>query len=631
MRLDTVQLFPHVERMLLVFRGVTDVVEDDASDVQQLVAACEHAGSPRPLSHYEAVLAERLDKKRGALAALRDRDLMPPGPGAKTSIDELVDPDLATPFENLKRNNLQRKADQQFEQAREKMRAQGLDPDEHLPKGEAPSEDRYVAGSLDEVEGVVERVREDAAKLKAQAEAGRASAEEQARAQCKANGLDFDKVLAEQKAKSGGPPKFSAAAEMQKLRDVLVLTQNAGMAAPELQAQLDDPHLYDKLKATEQRLLGMYRKHAHRLAEAPPADPALVERARIELPAGTQGGVSFAGRDLTGVDLSGLDLRGVDLSEALLEGANLQGADLRGADLRGAVLARANLRGADLYGAQMARTNFGRATLVDAKLGGGVDMTRTIFNGSDLTGADLKGAKMNRVDLSEAIFCDTDMAQVECEHINIMKSDLRGVSLAGASFKKCNLIEVDLSGVDLTGADLTGTAMVTVKADRAVFRHATLVKLRVVHGSSMEGADFSDARLSAANMRKTKLAGCDFSRAELGAADLSECDLRGARFYRATGREMRLTKADLSQAVFTGANLMCALVDRAKLHGTSFLGANLFRADFAKVDVDGGTVMKDANMTQLRFVEARRPHGTELSSRRSSMAARRSPAPTWPA
>ncbi len=54
---------------------------------------------------------------------------------------------------------------------------------------------------------------------------------------------------------------------------------------------------------------------------------------------------------------------------------------------------------------------------------------------------------------------------------------------------------------------------------------------------------------------------------------------------------------------------MLAILDRARLHGATFLGANLFRADLAKVEVDAGTVMKDANMTQMRFVQARRTSG----------------------
>lgn len=608
MRLDTVQLFPGVEQMVVIFRGLTRVTEDDASDVLQLVAACEALGAPRSVEHYKGVLAERLDKKRGALASLRDTDLMPPGPGASVALAEIADPDLAAPIELLKSKNMHSRLDHELAQGRARIAAMGLDPDEHLPLAPRPEPDA-TPPSLDELEAIVTQAKAEGARAMADAEAKRERAETQARERCQEAGLDYDKAVAEQQKKQGGPPTFSAAVELQKLRDAQQLAANAGVKLPALEAQLQDPELRRRLQTAEDGLRDMYRKHAHQMPAAQAAAASFSERARIELPAGAGGGVSFAGRDLTGVDLSGLDLRGVDLSSAFLEGASLAGSNLTGADLTRAVLTRADLTGADLTGARLAGCNLGRAVLAGAKLLGGIDLTRAVLAGADLTGASFCGARLDRVDLAEATFRDTDFTGVVGVNINFMSSDLRGLKLAGASFVKCNFIEVDLSGVDLTGADLSSAAFVSVKADGAVLRGARLVKLRAVRETSFEGADFTEAVLTSANLRQCRLAGCDFTRAELGGADLSECDLRRARFYRATGREARFTKADLSQAVFTGANLMCALLDRAKVHGTSFLGANLFRADLAKVDVDGATVMKDANMTQMRFVQARGTRG----------------------
>lgn len=609
MRLDTLQLFPGAPAMLVLFRGITAVVEDDASDVLQLIAACEEIGAPRPVEHYRAVLEERLDKKRGALASLRDSDLMPRGPGAVVSLTEIADPDLATPPEFLKLKNMRSKSEREREAARARIKAAGLDPEEHLPAALPPEPDTR-APALDEVEGILLKMKEQTTKAKAEAADMRVRAETEARRQSRAAGRDYDATVAAQKATGGGPPSFSAAAELQKLRDALAQSKRAGTTIPGLEAQLASPELGEKLQKAEDTFRDMYRKHAHRFPAAQPAAPALTERARIELPAGAQGGVSFAGRDLTGVDLAGLDLHGIDLSAALLEGANLSGADLSGADLSGAVLTRADLTGAKLTGAKLAGCNLGQASLVGAKVEGGVDLTRAVLAGADLTGASFRGARMSRVDLGEAIFQDTDFSGVVGQNINFMSSDLRGLKLASASFVKCNFLEVDLGGVDLTGADLSSAAFLGVKAAGAVFRDAKLTKLRAVRGTTFEGADFTGALLDRANLRGMNLAGCDFSRAEIGGADLSECDLRGACFYRATGREVRFTKADLSQASLVDANLMFALLDRAKLHGTSFLGANLFRADLAKVDVDGATLMKEANLTQIRFVEARRPRGS---------------------
>ncbi len=605
MRLETVQLLPRAERALILFRGVTEVVEDDASDVVQLVAGCEAIGAPRSVAHYRAVLEERLDKKRGALASLRDSDLMPEGEAGKTSIAELVDEDLGTPFEDLKRQNMRRKAEAELDATRARIRAAGLDPDEHLP-AELPPDPSYAVASLDDLEDTVLRAHEQIEAAKVTGEAKRKEAEAGARKQMADAGLDFDAAVEAQKKKGGGPPKLTAAGELSRLRDLATLSENGGVPLPTVTAALADPRLPGKLQAAEDATRDAYRRNAHRMNAADASDRPTTERARVELPAGAAGGVSFARRDLTGVDLSGLDLRGIDLRDAFLEAASLAGANLAGADLGNAVLARADLSGADLTGARLAGANLGKATLRGAKLGGGADLTGAILGGADLTEASFAGARLVRTDVSEAVFRDTDFTGVIGENLTFMASDLRGLKLAGASLRKCNFIDVDLGGVDLEGADLEGAAFVGVRADRAIFRRAKLAKLRVVKDSTLEGADFTGAHLEQANLRGTKLAGADFSGAELGGADLSECDLRGARFYRATGREVRMTKADLSQASLVGANLMFALLDRAKLHGTSFLGANLFRADLAKVDVDGATVTTEANLKQIRFVKARR-------------------------
>jgi uncharacterized protein YjbI with pentapeptide repeats len=52
---------------------------------------------------------------------------------------------------------------------------------------------------------------------------------------------------------------------------------------------------------------------------------------------------------------------------------------------------------------------------------------------------------------------------------------------------------------------------------------------------------------------------------------------------------------------------MFALLQKARLAGASFRGANLFRADLLRVEVDGATDTKQANLTQIRYTDARRP------------------------
>ena len=60
----------------------------------------------------------------------------------------------------------------------------------------------------------------------------------EARAACEEAGLDYDGLKAKQEQEGGGPPKFSADAELQRLRDIVALGKNAGTNFPEAEALL---------------------------------------------------------------------------------------------------------------------------------------------------------------------------------------------------------------------------------------------------------------------------------------------------------------------------------------------------------------------------------------------------------
>jgi len=608
MRMDTLQLYPDALTMVVIYRGVTPIVEDDASDVFHLVAACDAPGALRPIDHYRAVLSERLDMKRAAEASLRQGDLMPPGPAATVRFDEIGDPDLQAQPGQLRARNAHRRASRELEVQRRQLAARGEDPDKYLPRALPPLRVPTVT-SAEEHDAWRAEIREQAARTRAAATEARERAEAGARRACEAAGSDYDAILAENKRRAAGPPRLSAWRELGKLRSLVADARRAGRPNHEAEARLSDPSLAEKLRRAEEAQRDMYRKHAHEGEAAMPADAALAERARIELPAGARGGVRFEERDLTGVDLHGLDLRGVDLHKAFLEGADLSGCDLRGANLTGAVLARARLDGADLTGARLAGANLGKASLVGVTLEGNADLTGAVLVGADLTRASLRTARLDRVDLSEARFQDTDFSGVEGEGVTFTRADLRGLKLGGARLRKGRFLDVDATGVDFSGTDLTAATFHGAKASRAIFRGAKLEKLRAVRGSVFDGADFLGAKLERANLRFMSLVGCDLSGAEMDGADLTECDLQAANLHRAVARGARFVKADLRRANLTAANLMRALMGGANLRGANLTGANLFRADLCRAEVDRATITKDANLTQIRFVQARRPDG----------------------
>ncbi len=216
-RLDTVHLFPRAERGVLLFRAVSPVAEDDAADVLQLMVACEAPEAPRPVEHYRRVLAERLDRERGYLAALRDSDLMPaPRAAAKPLAEERLD--LPPPPEKRLEKNQRRRAELELERMREQIRQQGLDPDKHVPAALPPDP---PAPNLDDLGAYIETAMATADQKMLEAQTNRTKAQQEARERCKELGLDYDKLLEKNQGKQGGPPKYSADAELARMRQTV--------------------------------------------------------------------------------------------------------------------------------------------------------------------------------------------------------------------------------------------------------------------------------------------------------------------------------------------------------------------------------------------------------------------------
>ncbi len=608
MRLDTLHLFPHHKRGIVVFRGLTEVSEDDAADIKQLVAACERPGEPRPSSHYKRVLAQRMDKEKGGLYALRDSDLFPKrDPNAPRFDDEtLGDTEELLKLDNLVNENMRRKREQQLEEAREMLRAHGINPDEHVPKElpppEEPPDTEDLVEYVEEQEKLAERAQADAKKKQEEAMAS-------LRQQCEQTGVDLDKLIADKKADQAGPPKFSAQEELQKIADQVQLGRNAGMPMEQAEARLADPDFEQKLEDAEKRLFEVYRKYGQHFDPAARLDGDEAASVRAEVVRALAANESLAGKDLTGADLSGLDLSNADLAGAFLEAANLSNTNLSEANLADAVLVRADLTGAKLTAAKVAAANFGGATLHGTDLSGGLDLSDAVFAQAELIGTDLRGANLDKADFMDARLHDCNLSGVRAKQLLFISSekdqglDLSSLNMSGSELHECIFTYSNLENVDLSGASFCGSVLFASSAAGANFDGADCSNLRVVYESSMAGATFRKTKLEGANLRSSNLKGCDFSGAEMTGADLSESDLEDAIFYQAVAPKSLMMKANLKNANLTSANLMEAILQKANIDGANFQGANLFRVDFAKVKGNRTTNFEDANMKHIRFVD----------------------------
>jgi uncharacterized protein YjbI with pentapeptide repeats len=597
MRLTTVWLFPHAERYLLVYHGLQEVAEEDAADVLQAMIAAEGLGEPRPVEHYQQVLAQRLDPDRGALYALRDKDLLPDlapaedePDGAMAAMDGLME------TEGLRQKYQRQRLEREIEEARALVASQGLDPDIHGPPLLPPEEPEP---SLDELPEMFEKLERDAERMRKEAEEQQQKRKEELRTRLTADGLDADAILAEAEQPPAGPPRFSAHAEIDTRRAQLADRRALGLPPDPLDRMAEDPEEHRRLFETEDRMREGYRQMAHHQGAAPRLAGAEADAARVAALKSLAEGGSLARHDLTGFDLSGLDLRGVDLNGAWLENANLAGTNLAGANLSEAVLARADLTEADLSGAHLRKANLGLAQLVRTRADG-ADLSEAILGKARLDGATFRKATLESADLKEAEIQAADMTGAVLREAMFLNDDLRGLRLAGADLGKAILLEVDVRGVDFSGASLEGATFLKARGEGAVFAGARMANARFVQQGDFAGADFREAILERANLRGTRLSGSDFSGARLGGADLSECDLTGASLSRANARDALFTKANLSGAQLVSANLMSALLQRANLAGADLRGANLFQADLARVLTDAATELQEANLKKAR-------------------------------
>lgn len=594
--LTTVWFFPHAERCLLVFHGWREVLEEDAADVLQSVVAAESFGAAKPVEHYQEELAQRLDPDHGPVRALEDEALLPAGlPAEPDQANAEMDALLTT--EGLLSKHQRKRQEREVEEARAFVAGLGLDPDLYAPEPLPPQE---AAPSLKDVPRLADEMMREGERQREEEEERQHARKEELRTLLTAEGLDADAILSQAEQPVSGPPRFSAAEELEKLRTLSAESRARGFPVEELDAYVADPEYNRMLQDAEQNMREGYRQAAHLQAAAPRFSGDDAKRSRAAAQATLEDLGHLAGVDLTGFDLSGLNLRGVDLHGAWLENANLRRTNLEGANLSGAVLARADLTDALLTHADLRKANLGLAQLVGTRAEGAA-FSEAILVEARLENADLRAASFDGADLRDVKAGSTDMSNANLAGTVFLKLDLRGLRLAGADLSQCMFIEVDARSVDFSGASLEEATFQKAQAAGAVFSGARVANARFVDGCAFERADFRGADLRGVNLRGAKLIGSDFSDASLTGADLSECELSETRFVRATACDARFNKANLIRAQMASINLMAASLQHANLAGADLHGANLFQADLARVTADSATNVRRANRKKARF------------------------------
>lgn len=600
LRKTTVWLFPEALRGVIVHHGVVEVEEDDAADVEAIVAGADAPDALRPMQHFLDVMAVRTDRskpERALASILDDGALLPPGQGS-TFGEELDRERLATTPENLRVARQWQKARRTVDAARADIEAQGLDADEYGPKPMPPSPP--PTPRLDEVEALVEKH-----------DAQMAAWRERGAAEHAAGMKQLDEALAEvgvgdrsqeSELAQCGPPKLDPNA--QRAAIAAVAAELDSEAFEFLREMAEGPRFRALFEMATRESRAAYRRSAH-LQRPFSEQPELRAERRARFLELLEANAPMREIDLSCADLSGLDLRKRDLRGAWLESADLTDADLSGAQLDDAVLARARIVRTKMLGCLLRGANLGAASIEGADLSG-VDLSNAQLMRAKLVEVVLAGAKLEGQAPFEAELRRCDLSRADLKGAQMVRVTIDGIKLAEADLSGSSWIEVSLASADLRGAKLDRAVIYASPLAGAALDGAKMTNAVLVNGTALTRASLKGADLSRANLRGLDLSQADFEGAILDGADLGTANLSGAKLDGARARGALAISAVLAGATARGSDWKDALLTKADVRGADLRGASLFGSDLAWLHGDAETKIDGADTTRARVKPQRK-------------------------
>jgi uncharacterized protein YjbI with pentapeptide repeats len=499
MNLDTLLAELDKEKLVLTWRGLVPVAQDDLGDVRTVLIASEKlADAELPLSHYLEILAAfeadplEIDKH------------VPGGRKAQATLRQAMDDDAAHP--------------------------------------ERTPEERALA-FLKNDDVTMEMVPEDH-------RAGMAGAIAQAKEKLAA---PPPTLPARSARPNPGEAMRTLVAKLEdgvkKLRALTLASGEPTKEVEELEQMLNDPQM-------RKMIAGLAPAEPEEIG--PGKDLSERNLFRMDLTGRDLSGANLAGAVLFGARLSGAKLVGANLKEAILMEADLSAADLSDADLSRSVLGRARAPGANLQ-----RVKLDQALLQDADLRGATLGQATchmmILSGSDLTDANLRGCNFSKAFADSAVLERSDFSEAKLVNCTFQRAKAGGVILARALLTNSSFSESDLRRANLVEARGEGTNWMRAVLEEADFRFAILPSAHFMEAKATE-ARFSGADLRGSEFLRACLDRVDFVRANLFEASFNKAIVNGTKFVDANLYQSRFLGAFGKGCDFNGANLKRAIL-----------------------------------------------------------------------
>lgn len=336
---------------------------------------------------------------------------------------------------------------------------------------------------------------------------------------------------------------------VKQLRALTVKDSESSKGVEELEQLLEDPQV-------KRMLASVVPVRPEEIV--PGADLAGRNLSRMDLSGRDLSGANLEGAILMGANLGGARLAGANLKQAILGEANLERADLTDANLSKAMLAGARAPGANLKRATLDMAVFQKVDLEGATLAQAT-CQMMILSESNLTDANLKGCNFFKAFAEGAVFERADFTEAKLVNCTFMRSKAEGLTLTKASLTNTSFADTDLRRAKLVEARGEGTNFSRAVLEDADFSFAALPAAHFME-SKATGAKFSGADLRRSEFYRACLDRADFLKANLLGANLNKAILNGTRFVEANLYDSRFLGASGKGCDFNGANLKRAMM-----------------------------------------------------------------------
>jgi uncharacterized protein YjbI with pentapeptide repeats len=444
MNLDTLSVDMEKEQLVLVWRGVGEVISDELEGIENIFVFSEPLNTP-PVTRDAAY---KLFQKQLA----PEQEMKTPEPEAKIDVEAEITRDEA--------------------EMRDELKKAGLDPS---MLDTPPSRKQMIA----ETRSMLKQQYTALGMNPSRADEWEPPPDESERMQkefMKEYGIEF--------------PEFEVQEALTRTQCLDLIAQGESLAGKDLSGiDLSNLNL-QKIDFAGAIMVG---------SNLTGSDLSMSIFENANLSDGVLNNANMKGADLSASDLSHTQLIGANLTGAILSYANFENANLSDARMVGVVAERTVFIKADLSNANMSSANMLEADFSDSS------MEKANLQKANLHAATMEGVKASDIDMREAVLTEANMSEESdfsrgC-FVNVVAAESTWINaiLQGSNFSGAQLSMADFSSALMQRSDLWRANMPGARLSMANLEDARLAQANLFQGS-LEKANLIRADLRDANM-----------------------------------------------------------------------------------------------------------------------------------